>query len=247
MSAKRWLVIGALAAVLAAGAWVLQTRSAAAVQTGAPHIVLIGASIGQDWELAQWPKRVGVTSYTAEALQVWKFDKSEAVEEVLMRPKRRFALTRTWLRSLLDPPKRPRLVILKECSSYFPSDLEANERAVARWVSELQAGGIDVALATVVPVTHARSDRDPGKQQSLSEFNQWIRSYAAQQNLPLIDLDAALRTGEPGSYMRDEYTSGDGSHLNRTAYGVLDRTLLAALCGGASGDCKQTGVLAAAR
>src|SRR5271166_706668 len=52
------------------------------------HIVLIGASIGQSWHLAEWPSRVRTSDFTAESVAAWQFDKTEAVEEVLMRPAR---------------------------------------------------------------------------------------------------------------------------------------------------------------
>jgi hypothetical protein len=217
--------------------------------SGHSHVVLIGASIGQDWRLAQWAERTGATGISAESIAVWQFDKSKSVDEVLMRPKRKFTPTLSYFRSLLAaPPRRPSLVILKECSSYFPSDLAADKKAFESWTQQLRAAHVKVMLATVVPVTRARSEKDPGKQQGLSQFNEWVRDYAARQGLPVLDLDAALREGGPGSFLRDDYTSGDGSHLNATAYAQLDRTLLAELCGREAGQvCGPASSVTAAR
>lgn len=229
---KKFLFGGALAIVAAlAAAWLVSTRAPERAP-GDVHLALVGASIGQDWHLAEWPARVRAPGFSAESFAVWQFDKTAAIDELLLRPKRPFRLTRTYLESLLAPPPPPKadVVILKECSSYFPGDGETQRAAFRAWQERLTASGAQVVLATVVPVTHERAARDDGKQQALTAFNAWVREYAAQKNLPVLDLDAALRAGEAGSNLRDEFTSGDGSHLNRAAYAVLDRKLLDTLC-----------------
>jgi len=229
---KKVLVGSALAIVALLGAtWFMSTRAPERAP-GELHLALVGASIGQDWRLAEWPARVNAKGFSAESFAVWQFDKTAAIDELLMRPKRKFRLTRTYLRSLFaPPPPKADLVILKECSSYFPGDGEAQRAAFRAWEEKLSASGARVMLATVVPVTQSRARQDAGKQEALSAFNAWVREYAAQKNLPVLDLDAAMRAGAPGSNLKDEYTSGDGSHLNRAAYAVLDRTLLDTLCG----------------
>jgi hypothetical protein len=196
------------------------------------HIVLIGASIGQAWNLAEWPSRADAPGFTAESIAVWQFDKSEAVDEVLIRPARRFRLSRTYFKSLFQPaPRKPDIVILKECSSYFPGDLPMYQASIQRWVRQLQARNIQIMLATVVPVTMGRNARDPGKQESLLAYNHWLRGFAREQHIPLLDLEAAVRSGAEDSYLRDDFTSGDGTHLNASAYAVLDQSLRTALCG----------------
>jgi len=201
------------------------------MNNGRWHVILIGASIGQGWHLAEWPTRVNAPGFTAESIAVWQFDKSEAVEEVLLRPGRKFRPTRTYLRSLFQPPPtKPDIVILKECSSYFPGNPRVYQDSVRDWVRQLRAHNIQVILATVAPVTRTREERDPGKQESLLAYNRWVREYAREQGLPVLDLESAVRTQEGGSYLRDEFTSGDGTHLNATAYAVLDRTLQSTLC-----------------
>jgi hypothetical protein len=195
------------------------------------HVVLIGASIGQGWHLADWPARAKVLGFTAESIPVWQFDKTEAVEEVLMRPTRKFRLTRSYVKSLTQPPPRQAaIVILKECSSYFPGDLASYKRSVKKWVNQLQAKKIEVMLATVVPVTNVRAHQSPGKQESLVEYNEWVRQYAQQHGIRLLDLESALRTDEFDRYLRDEFATSDGSHLNAAAYAVLDDLLCKKLC-----------------
>jgi GDSL-like Lipase/Acylhydrolase family len=190
------------------------------------HVVLIGASIGQGWHLAEWPARVHADVFTAESIPAWQFDKSEVLDELLMRPARKFHLARSYLKSLFQhPPRKADIVILKECSSYFPGDLSVYERRMQDWVSRVQAHGITVVLATVAPVTHARAEKDPGKQESLLKYNEWVRLYAAQHGLKVLDLEAALRNEEAGRYLRDEFATADGSHLNAAAYALLDDVL----------------------
>jgi hypothetical protein len=229
---KKFVFGGALAIVAElAAAWLVSTRAPERAP-GEVHLALVGASIGQDWHLADWPARMHTTGFSAESFAVWQFDKTGAIDELLLRPKRKFRPTRTYLKSLFaPPPPKADVVILKECSSYFPGNGEAQRAALRQWQEQLTASGAQVVLATVVPVTQARAARDSGKQEALTAFNGWVREYAAQRNLPVLDLDAALRTGDAGSNLRDEYTSGDGSHLNGAAYAVLDRTLLGTLCG----------------
>lgn len=191
------------------------------------RVVLIGASIGMEWNLPDLPKRVNDKHYTFEALQAWQYDKSELVEETLMRPARKFRLTPSYLKGFFKPsPQLPDMVILKECSSYFPGDVQRHKELMQQWVQEIRQKDIAVMLTTVVPVTRERSQRDPGKQNGIREFNDWLRAYAQQQGLPLLDLEQALRADDKDRYLRDDLTSGDGSHLNSKAYAILDQLLI---------------------
>jgi hypothetical protein len=240
-----WLVIVAIlssAAVLTAYMKLKSTRVAGPRRL---HVVLIGASIARGWRLEQWPDRVAAPGFTAEALAAWQFDKSEAVQETLMRPALKFRPTRTYLKSLLaPPPPTPGIVILKECSSYFPAPLDRYRQSIREWVGQLQARKVPVMLATVVPVSRTRAAAYPGKLESLLEYNRWLRDYAREQQLPIVDLAAAMSQEHDGRYLEDRYDVGDGTHLNAAAYAVLDQTLRAALCENApAGACsaKQEG------
>ncbi len=194
------------------------------------HVVLIGASIGQEWNLSGLSNRMNETRYTFESLQAWQFDKSALIDETLMRPARKFRLTAGYLKSLFTPsPQPPDMIILKECSSYFPGDMRRNKELVQGWVRAIKRKNIGVILATVVPVTKERAHRDPGKQEGIREFNNWLREFAGAQGVPLLDLEGSLSEEDKDKYLRDEFTSGDGSHLNRKAYDILDGLLVKTL------------------
>jgi len=224
-------VVAIVVAVAAAVAIYRASRTDTSAMSQRTHVVLVGASIGQDWKLAGWPERSRMPGYSAESVAAWQFDKTEAINELLMRPARKFRITRTYVKSLFQPPlPKANIIILKECSSYFPGDLPAYRDSLRRWVKQIQATGARVVLATVVPVTRRRAARDVGKQESLVEYNRWIREFAQQERLALLDLESALRIGDEDSYLRDDFTSGDGSHLNSAAYAVLDNMLRATLC-----------------
>jgi hypothetical protein len=229
------LLLGVGTVLFAACAVYANVSESAKPQTEAApmHIVLIGASIGKSWDLPTLPQRTKSERFTFEALQVWDYDKSAAVEETLMRPARKFKFTRTYLKGFFEPsPRVPDLVILKECSSYFGGDVQLQQKKelFQRWVEEVRQKKIPVMVTTIAPVTRARADRDgAAKHRAIREFNEWMRVYAQEQRLPLLDLEKALRTDDKERYLRDEFTSGDGSHLNRAAYEVLDRVLIDAL------------------
>lgn len=196
--------------------------------SGPVHVVLLGASIGQGWKLSQWPQRTGMRGVTAEALAAWQFDKSELLAEVLARPRVKIRPTRSFLRALWSAPPPADVVIIKECSAYFPGELTLYQRRIEQWVNEIRARGKVAALATVVPITRARAAREPAKQTALRTFNEWVRDYARRSGVPLLDLAAPLQTGE-GAYLRDDLAQPDGSHLNAQAYAILDQLLVEVL------------------
>lgn len=194
------------------------------------RILLLGASVGKAWKLGELPQRTGNDRYALESVAFYEYDKTPALDEVLMRPKRKFRLTRTYLKGFFKPaPKLPDTIILKECAAYFPGDLKAYERLMEGWVARIRAAGIGVMLATVVPVTQEHQRKHPGRIESIRAYNDWIRDYAARERLPLLDLETALRRDETTRFLSDDLTSGDGMHLNRKAYDRLDQLLLETL------------------
>jgi lysophospholipase L1-like esterase len=60
----------------------------------------------------------------------------------------------------------------------------------------------------------------------LLEFNDWVRSYAAQEGLVVLDLEAALRNNAQERKLRPDLAGEDGLHLNEQAYRVLDRLVV---------------------
>lgn len=233
--------------------WVAGVATALVVQ-GAPNpdsdsriavkpvrVVLVGASIGQAWDLPDLPKRVRSVGYEFEALQEWQYDKSDMLDEVLMRPKRKFHLTRTYLKGFLKPAPEPAdVVVLKECSAYFPGSIpiQRQREMVEQWVREISDKNMKVILATAVPVTKARAAQDPGKQESVLAFNDWVREYAKKNGIVLLDLEKTLRSDDKTRFLREEFAIEDGSHVNRKAYDVLDKEMLKAVCAAKpTGDC----------
>lgn len=231
----RKLIYFVLPVFLGLGVWVYSVQSGennvrGEMMTDKKRIFLIGASVGKEWKLPELPKRVNDDRHVFESTAVYQFDKTDALEEVLMRPKRKFHLTRTYLKGFFKPaPQRPEMIIIKECAAYFPGDLELYKARVKGWVKRIREAKIEAALATVVPVTKDRAERQKGKIESIREYNDFIREYAHSENIPLLDLEAALRTDGEKRFLKDDYSSGDGLHLNKKAYDVLDVYLEAAL------------------
>lgn len=192
------------------------------------RILLLGASVGNAWNLPEWPERMNSDKYAFEMIAYYEFDKSNAFEEIIMRPKRKFHLTRTYLRSLFkQAPQKPEIIIIKECAAYFPGDLDTYKTLIDKWVKRCLSVGIKPVLATVVPVTEEHAQRKPGRLEGILNYNDWIRSYAHQQNIGLLDLEANVRISDENRSLRPEFTKGDGLHLNRNAYDILDKLLVA--------------------
>ncbi|MCC7202307.1 MAG: SGNH/GDSL hydrolase family protein [Nitrospirae bacterium] len=190
------------------------------------RIMLVGASVGKAWKLSDFSLRTKSDGYIFESVAAYQYDKTEAIEEILMRPKRKFRLTRTYLRGFFKPsPQRPDTIIIKECAAYFPGDLEEYKTLMTKWVKRIREDNIKLILATTVPVTQKHAEGRKGRNETILEFNDWVREYAEKEGIPLLDLEAALRTDGQGRFLRDDLTSGDGLHLNQKAYGIMDNLL----------------------
>jgi lysophospholipase L1-like esterase len=55
----------------------------------------------------------------------------------------------------------------------------------------------------------------------IKEVNVWVRQYAAQHRLTLVDLEKAVDSGN--GTRREEYTQEDGSHINPAGYAAITR------------------------
>jgi hypothetical protein len=189
------------------------------------HIVLVGASIGYAWDFGALPNRIDAKGYTFEFVGEYVFDKSKALNEILTR----------------NP--KPYAVILKECSTYFPGKFEEQKELMQTWTEALQKNGIIPILATVVPVTSPRFftlqyvknlikylpiGKIPieRRQSYVAEFNDWVRKYADEKGLAVLDLEGTLRRSEADRRLKPELTSGDGMHLNQDAYSLLDKIVV---------------------
>ena len=192
-------------------------------------VVLLGASIGFYWKFEDLPKRMGMEGYTFEYIGEDGFDKSKTLQKILNRP------------------NRPDAIFLKQCAAYFPGDLNRYQALMRGYVAECLNAGVVPILVTVAPV------REPGilklqywktivkkiiypsrpsvetRLRDLTAYNDWVRKYAAEQKLALLDLEKALRISKPDSRLRADFDAGDGLHLNAKAYAVLDQVAIKAL------------------
>lgn len=154
------------------------------------RIIFIGASVGKAW-------RLHVVFPRVRTLALYEFDKSPLVRQAI-------AL-------------HPDVIIIKECAAYFPSSAVQRD-LVERWVQQIRAAQIRPVLATVVPVTRGHALRNVGRAEAIREFNDWLRQLAAAQQVPLLDLEAAVRRSAEERYLVDGLDTGDGLHLARTTY-----------------------------
>ena len=196
-----------------------------AEENGAKRVLLIGASVGDAWNIAKLPERAKLAGYTFESVAEYQFDKSHVIEEIV------------------KSDNKPDFVILKECAAYFPGDFPRYKQFIQGWVAALRAQHITPVLATVVPVTtpphfnlsyvkhlvkKVTRNRLPVDERlpHLLEYNDWVRSYAAQEGLALLDLESALRNNAQERKLRPDLAGQDGLHLNEQAYLVLDRLVV---------------------
>lgn len=193
--------------------------------TGTKRVLLIGASVGNTWNIAQLPERTKLAGYMFESVAEYQFDKSQVIEKVI------------------QSGNRPDYVILKECAAYFPGELPRYKQLVQGWVTTLRANQITPILATVVPVTtpeffsmsyvkhlvkKVMRSKIPVDERLpfLLEYNDWVRGYAAQEGLAVLDLEAALRTNGQERKLRPDLKDEDGLHLNEEAYRILDKLVV---------------------
>lgn len=188
------------------------------------HVVLLGASVGYDWKIDSLPERLGQNSganrYSFEFVGDYQFDKTQTLRKMLQRKQ-----------------NRPDAILLKECAAYFPGDLNRYQELIKGWIRECRDAGVVPVPTTVVPVIRQQSmvskmkdmvksvlGRQPSGMQleRITQYNDWIRSYAASENLAVLDLEAAVRTSAEDRSLRTDLHSGDGLHLNERAYRLLD-------------------------
>ena len=190
------------------------------------RVLLLGASVGQAWKIEDWPQRAQSKNYSFESVAVYDFDKSEALSEILLRPKRKFRPTRTYLKGLfLPPPQKPNIIIIKECAGYFPGNLEKYKGLIEKWIIVCKTAGIKPVLTTVVPVTREHARAKPGRLEGILAYNDWVREYTKKSGIGCLDLEVPLRVSGDDRVLRPDLTSGDGLHLNGNAYDILDNVL----------------------
>jgi len=206
-------------AVLAVGVWL--ATATGELMAESKHIVYIEASTVNNWKLDGFAARTGIGRYRFEVLREYDFDKSRVVAQAFAGA------------------SRPDVVIVQECSAYFPGDLEAYKHQYRDWIVDIRARGTQSVIATVVPPARSRGWWQDGKDfikervlgrpsqyEQVLAFNEWLRSLGVELSVPVFDLEPIVRMNEVDRHMRAEYDEGDGIHLNRVAYERLDRALL---------------------
>ena len=189
--------------------------------------ILLGASVGKEWNLPDWPERMHNNKYGFEMIPVYAFDKSQVLEEILMRPRRKFHFNKSYIKGFFSPaPQKPDAIIIKECAAYFPGDFTKYKILIQQWISQYKTAGIQIILTTVVPVTRDHAQKRPGRLEEIIAYNNWIKEYARNAGLNCIDLEAYLRISDNDRALSPDLTNGDGLHLNSKAYKILDRKLL---------------------
>ena len=100
--------------------------------------------------------------------------------------------------------------------------LDQSQKKILEWVKLLREKKIRPILGTVVPVTKAHDAKKPGRFNSILEFNEFIRSTAKKEGIPLLDLEKALRISDDDRHLREDFAQPDGLHLIEKAYIHLD-------------------------
>lgn len=185
------------------------------------RIALVGASNGKAWQIDRLADRMDLPGkYRFEYLGVYSFDKSALVQGLAKRT------------------EKPSAVMIKECATYFPGKLSEYQRLEMEWVKSLRNAGIQPILVTTPPLAEptgiVQRAKDfvkkligkPTWQESVLEFNDWLKAYAKRENIPVFDVEAVLRRDDQSRWLRNEFDQGDGLHLNRAAYRDMDRAFI---------------------
>ena len=208
------------------------------------HIVLLGASVGNAWDIESLPKRISQPNpsnpsnpsnpitrirYRFEYVGEYQFDKSNALQQILKRKE-----------------NKPDAIFIKECAAYFPGDLPHYQELMKGWIRQCKESKVVPIPTTVVPVIKPDFSnlklklKDTikwvlgrptlsSRLEGLIKYNEWIRSYAQKEGLIILDLEAPLRISEKDRSLKIELHSGDGLHLNQKAYSILDQIVLPTL------------------
>jgi len=192
------------------------------------RVVLLGASVGMEWNFPELPQRINNTDYVFEYVLHGDFDKSETLNKIISREK-----------------NKPDAIFIKECAAYFPGDMDRYKDLIKNWINTCIESDVIPIPATVVPVTRLHPfkkvpidiirGRNPFKADNpfkskknpkILEYNDWIRIYSKQKGLSVLDLEAAVRYSEENRYLREDLARIDGLHINSKAYKILDKIVI---------------------
>jgi len=169
------------------------------------------ASVGSAWNINEHFPNLDITVYDE-----YQFDKGNVI------------------RDILDSDK-PDIMIIKECAAYFPPEetgmsMDAYRDLIRDWVNLCRSESVIPVITTVVPIDPDNPSNWEGQLESILEFNNWIHQYCRDENISVLDLEAALRVSDGNRILDPNYDSGDGLHPNDLAYSErLDHILIPAL------------------
>lgn len=202
---------------------------------GMKKTILVGASIGEGWQFQDLPSRIGLKGQQFLFYSHYGSDKSNVLQKVVLGTS-------------------PDTVILKLCAAYFrvfngdtkKDRFDSFKANIGEWVAFLKNNDVEPMLATVVPITKElpfkykvrhfikkyilfRDIPDLDRGQTLEQingFNEWLRNYANQHGLRVLDLEKAVRVSDEVRVLRFELST-DGLHLNSDGYKELDKLAVA--------------------
>lgn len=217
------VMVGLAPLVAEAAAGKTTGKQGAAWPSGSAEIVIIGASYAKGWK----PE-------TIAGLKVINHGAGGEQSHEIMARFDKDIVTR-----------KPRAVIIwgfiNDIFRSKPEEIDAKlnrtRENLASMVSTAQKRGIVPILTTevVLPIPDGWMDRLMGWVGSLRgkksqqeyvngyvvEVNRWIRQYAADHKLALLDFEKVL--ADEGGGRKKEYTTQDGTHLSEQAYAALTR------------------------
>jgi hypothetical protein len=113
-----------------------------------------------------------------------------------------------------------------------------------KWVKDCRDSNVIPIPTTVVPVIKPDSIKVQLKEfakiilgkptfqkrlEGLLAYNDWVRSFAREEKVSVLDLESTLRYSETDRRLRAELHSGDGLHLSLNAYFLLDQKVIPSL------------------
>jgi hypothetical protein len=174
-------------------------------------IVFVCASVGSAWNINEHFPDLSINVYDE-----YQFDKGHVIRNILENDE-------------------PDIMIIKECAAYFPPEemgtsMEAYRDLVRDWVNLCRGSSVIPILTTVVPIDQDNPSNWEGQLVSILEYNDWVKDYCRNEDISVLDLEAALRVSEGNRALDPKYDSGDGLHPNDLAYTEeLDHILIPAL------------------
>jgi hypothetical protein len=161
-------------------------------------ILLLGASVGQFWFINEYFSFI-------DNLAVYQFDKAKALKEYLGNK---------------EVKGKPDAVIIKECAAFIPGNTKKFNKEFTNYkniykcmVQLVRRNGMIPIIATVCPVDYGGEHLN-----NILSFNDWLKKYAQDNDLVIMDIENAVRTSINDRRLKKEISQKDGLHLTREAY-----------------------------